>query len=400
MFLLFILCSCSFNQNVSNKSALSSLDSATQIIPMEVDDLHSIPDFVYSKSYSNVKYVNLECTPESAIGKIATLEITNDNNFVVFDRKNGKICLFDSLGNYINQIGHRGRAANEYITPEAVAYDKYSNQVVVYDNATRKLIKFDLKGNVVSIVHIKDYIANFEVVDSLHYILFMNHRENLRDGEIGYNLKIIDKKGNIVNQFDSYKKDKMNFRPISEFNFSHQMNNLFFKEYFSSMIYQVSYDKLVPLYFLDYKEKNLSYDNCEKSEDVYKIINRDKSIFCQKFFKSNGKFIVNLVEEGTLVLNIQEERNPTSRNLGCSAINDIFGIVSTVNIVNVHKGKVYFSIDPSEIQDMAINIKKNRFEGQKEYRKGRGAETTNEDINFILQNADRINPIIQICTLK
>jgi len=367
---------------------------------MEVGDLNSIPNFVYSKSYSNVKYVNLECTPESAIGKIATLEITNDNNFVVFDRQNGKICIFDSLGNYMNQIGNRGRAANEYIAPECVAYDKYSNQVVVYDNSSKKLMIFDLNGNIVSIIHTKNYIANFGVVDSLHYILFMNHRENLRDGEIGYNLKIIDKKGNIVNQFDSYKKDKMNFRPISEFNFSHQMNNLFFKEYFSSMIYQVSPLKLFPLYYLDFKGKNLSYENCEKSEDVYKIINKDKSIFCQRFFKSKGKFIVNLVEKGFLVLNIQEEASPSSRNIGQTAINDIFGIVSDIEIVNVHEGKVYYAIDPSEIQDIATNIKKNRFEGQKEYRKKKGAETTTEDINFILQNADKVNPIIQICTLK
>ena len=98
----------------------SNTSSRTPVIKIhgcDFDRSKELPknlDFRFSELYSNVEYIKLEDTEVSSLGEVASIQITKDNDFIVFDSNNKKILRFDATGKFTNAIGCQGKAKNEY----------------------------------------------------------------------------------------------------------------------------------------------------------------------------------------------------------------------------------------------------------------------------------------------
>ena len=104
-------------------------DNGVEII--NIDGLSSNITLNLSDIYSEIEYIPLESTEASQVGRIESLESTKNGEFLVFDKRNGKVVLFDENGKYMNNIGCRGHGPAEYLSPEIVRYNAFTNQVIL-----------------------------------------------------------------------------------------------------------------------------------------------------------------------------------------------------------------------------------------------------------------------------
>ena len=193
--LSLIVCSC------SSPCQDSMIGKNGEPYKIEMTDMKDSLELHYSDLFSSVRYIELSDNPtEAIISSITKLEITQDGDLVIFDRDKSKIVRYDSNGLFLNLIGEKGLAPNEYINLEAIAYDKFDNQVLAYDAGKRKILCYTLEGKMVKSISVP-YLSAFSVVDKDHLILYNDYIMKEPD----FNYVIIDKEGK-----EEYKIEKIN----------------------------------------------------------------------------------------------------------------------------------------------------------------------------------------------
>jgi len=138
---------CSCKNNDANEDCL-------QITKHDVIELEGSFDDNFLESWD---YILLE--DENLDGIMSNnFRVQYDDGLYFLDNKaprNYSIKVFDSTGHYLNNIGHMGRARNEFLFLDEWVIDPYRNQVVLvnrngyYSNVTIK--RYDYQGNFISL---------------------------------------------------------------------------------------------------------------------------------------------------------------------------------------------------------------------------------------------------------
>ena len=400
LLILLLVTACSGN----NKSKLfGEINSGTTIINLKDFDENKV--FKYSDVYSDVEYVPLECTEKSIVGSINKFEITNDNDYVIFDYSNGQIIRFDKKGKYLNNIGTRGHGTNEYVSPEIVVYNKYTNQVVVYDGAVKSLKHFSLDGKLQEITKLSKYIYDFGVIDSANFVIFANHRDLLLNDEIAYNYEIINKNGDIVAQYEPYTKDRMNYRSGLTKSFFQQEDGLTFIECFLPVIYKLDKDyNVLPAYYMDFGDREIPQEwlECENVQETEMKIHSENSnvAYCNFFYESTNKYILSVIMSDSRIVDLIIDKNSKKIINGNIKNNDIYGIMTSV-FEYYNNNKIYgiISHEFAELKYSELSDPKRSKFIEECYRKD-GYTVTDKDKKILYKCSTNNNPIIQICTLK
>lgn len=90
------------------------------------------------------KFVQLETTPDCTIGYISHIEMHNDRIFIHDLHFAKSIFVFDTIGNFITQVGAKGSGPENYIMPFGFSLDTCNRTVIVYDLNRRRLVFYDL----------------------------------------------------------------------------------------------------------------------------------------------------------------------------------------------------------------------------------------------------------------
>ncbi len=98
-------------------------------------------------AFRTVSTVQLETTPECAIGSITDVEIDVHGNFIIADGwKAGLVYCFAPDGRFLGMVGGRGQGPGEYATPVSLAVgpggeiavcDYLQNRLIIYDKDRR-----------------------------------------------------------------------------------------------------------------------------------------------------------------------------------------------------------------------------------------------------------------------
>lgn len=209
-------------------------------------------------------YVKLETSENSLIGEIGDLFIDKDYIIVLNNKPNQSVLVFDHEGNFLNKIGEKGKAGNEFVHIRSVWVDKKSKVIHLYDDAQKKVLDYSFDNSYLgSKEYFKslDFVPN-EIIPIPENDRFLAYSYPLEKGTSL--LHLIDKKGNLLNDyfevpfaFDMlYKPFRYGLIPYTEKN----RKEIRILEYFSNKVYTLNEEDLLkPFYQLD-----LGFPNSDK----------------------------------------------------------------------------------------------------------------------------------------
>lgn len=391
LFLNMLLQACASEEKMCTINPMDKpTDHSTTII--NIKNENGEKEFHYSNIFSKIEFVNLESTPESTIGEIKKLEITNRNDFIVFDFNNKSIVRFDESGKYLNHIGNKGHGPCEYVNPFDVTYDPFNDQIIIYDFAQSSLLFYDYEGNLISKTKFDFYFDSVGVLNSEQIVLFVNHMETLQSTETEYDFKIVNRRGDIIAQFDPYSKDRINFRPYSGETLKYQNGQLQIHKFFTPLVFSLSEDSVVPLYYIDLGDMKIAkecYYGQTSNMQLHRIVDSDGSkMYVEAFFDSENWLIVELQKERIRYFYACRKNDDKNFFFGKTMVNDVNGFAVSYKILKSDNNKIYLSIDPNSIQHQVYWADKKQ------------RQVSEKDRNYALQLAEHTNPIIQICTLR
>ena len=133
-----MVCSC--------KSGVAT-DDAPKITADDVIRLDGTFDEIFMESW---EYIMLDdSNPDAIMANVEGILFDDDMFFIMSGRygnNNSQIKVFDRNGKYLHDIGHMGRARNEYIRICDWAIDIHSKEIIVFDNFARALKRYNYDG--------------------------------------------------------------------------------------------------------------------------------------------------------------------------------------------------------------------------------------------------------------
>ena len=419
-----LVCGISCQRNIGGKER-----SATgEMYPLKIDKQYYIDKF--SNIFKDVSYVALEETRNSMIAEISKLEITNDDDIIVFDSRSGAVFRFSSDGKFINNIGFRGAGESEYILPADMAYNPFTNEVLVWDNGKSAILIYELNGELKSRIQLPWIISKFGIWDKDRIVCYMNNSEYIRNGEKGTNYKIIKRDGTIEEEFGEYGVEKSGFAPAAEHAFCFQQGRCLHLPPFSNTIYTMDDDTLVPVATFDLMDNTIPekwlYGSCR---DLRKKIEEYPNLIeITAVYETSKYYLLNLVRNHFALFCMVQKDVKNTKCIAIEFFNDIYGMVGSSCLTYAYNDKLYFAIEPSSFENKSRYLQKipkdsdikNVMMKEKEVAcavkaciygsEGASAyidslESTTFKLasgeqEFIKEMSQKNNPIIQICTLK
>jgi hypothetical protein len=121
------------------------------------------------------KYICLETTEECLIGKIDNVLLIDSFLYVLDKDLSKSIYVFDYEGTFLKKLSNEGKGPGEYASLSCMAYDKWTKEILVLDRTGRKLMKFNLKGDILESVGLEDGYSFFRVLDEEKIVFFSNY---------------------------------------------------------------------------------------------------------------------------------------------------------------------------------------------------------------------------------
>lgn len=131
----------------------------TPAIPVEtVDDKYYLDAIADSMNYILLE----ESSIESLVGSIYGVQMDDDKLFVAHNPGAGReedqiISVYDLDGHYLNRIGRKGRARNEFIQIKSWCLDIERNEVLILDNSSHAIKRYAYDGTYLSQISLPDY---------------------------------------------------------------------------------------------------------------------------------------------------------------------------------------------------------------------------------------------------
>ena len=373
---IFFLTSCS---QKNNPVAVDIQEE--NIFSLKPDKLDTL---MYSDLYCDVEFVPLECDASLPFGEISDLKITQSADFIVFDIIQKGIFRFDSTGHFLNNIGQCGHANQEYIEPLGIAYDKYNNKVLVNDNAKQRIVRYNLDGTFCDEIKLDFYFNAFGVIDSTHIALFLDYYwQNNRKED--YNFKVVDLSGKVIYEAFPYSFVKNQIHHDCKHVFEDSDYGLLFLQPGTSVLYKVTSNSLVPMYFVNYSDEDLIKQDTAVRCPVFNQKISESKYQIHSIFLVNGKFLSNVVDERKFYFWVQDIKNKDIHFFSTFGFlhNDLKGSITNYFIKTTSGGNIYYVIEPDDIPLIVQN-----------------EEMSCKNKEFVDLLSKHTNPIIQICTLK
>lgn len=204
------------------------------------------------------KFIPLETTDSSLFGDVGNILIHRDIIYII-DNKNTKLLAFNMDGKFVAQIGARGSGPGEYVSPYSVYVDDKRNTISVADPNLCKLLNYSL--------------------DDFHYMNsyktgYFSECCRLPDGNIawmfpmGYDadlrglfqIKVTDPELKELNLLFPISFKYKSLMRMGNFFYTHN-DHCFLNLPYTSTVYQLFSDKIVPHYYVDIKGYDFPSEN-------------------------------------------------------------------------------------------------------------------------------------------
>jgi len=203
--LYFKVCSCLLFSVISC-SRMPNIEHTGCVINVPLEAVERTDHFDYFSVYDSLTTIILnDDSVESIIGNIEDIHIDDD---WIFIRDIDVIHVFDLDGNFIRNIGRRGRGRGEYLKLMDFDLNRQKKELTIYDQGMHRFLIYDYYGNFVRQFEYEYIVREFATLPNGDYIIYRPDYE--KDAHRG--LFQIDSNGNIKKQllqFDNYMKSYM-----------------------------------------------------------------------------------------------------------------------------------------------------------------------------------------------
>lgn len=315
-------------------------DSEIPSIP--VNDVDEFSILNYSDVYDSIKMVKLESHPDAVIGRVSKVELLKNGNFLIFDNAQAGIFVFDSAGRFLNTVGCKGNGEKEYITPEVVVYDSFNDEVIVWDHNKKNLMFYRVDGDYLRKTELPWYIGTFHVLDAEYIALFMNNADET-DDEKGFNIRIINRDGELVFAGMPYDKQLSDLNPACKSAFSYCEGRLLCNPPYSSVVYEIKKNSVIPFYSMNFGKDAIPFEwfGTVSNREMTEKLNRNPTlVFCSAFYETSDYYLMNVVKCRLVNLYLSSKTHTGKRLCATSFFNDMYGLVGTSQIQDVKVNQV------------------------------------------------------------
>jgi hypothetical protein len=230
-----------------------SVEKETAQYTITITDSELNEQYRASDIFETVTLIPLETDNDILIGDISKILI-EDSIIYILDKQTKSIMLFTIFGKFISKIASVGIGPNEYIYPRDFTVTK-NKDILVLDEI-EKLLHYKNDGSYYKTYRIPFYA---DALEPLNDSLFVFNGPT-SDKTI-YIWNINDNR--VLNTFLDYDKSYMKkiFKPLIRYG-----GNVYYDRVYSSTVYRVTPEELIPQWFTDFGKRNI---NGQILEGVY-----------------------------------------------------------------------------------------------------------------------------------
>jgi hypothetical protein len=193
------LLSCHVNQKEC------SFDGLIKIYTIDVEKSDKVN---MSTLFDSITYIPLETTAEATISSIDKIEF-EDSLFFILDKRANTVWFYNSFGKYLHNIHKVGQGPGEYISICDFQYDRWNKSLFVLDRENRKIISYDIYGNIKNTINLIVTAEQFSLLGDNKILLYTRGRDiymSKDKDEYGYNFFLVDHYGTILDKFFEYNE--------------------------------------------------------------------------------------------------------------------------------------------------------------------------------------------------
>ena len=361
------------------------------ITDMETDN-GMLSDFA-----DEIKMIPLEFSDDCILGQIDKVVMSDSCIFIMENENQKGIYVFDHIGKYLYRIGSHGQGPEEFVELSDFSLNEEERLIYLYDNARKKILVFSYEGGYIKDIQMNYYAANFEYQNGLFYL----YRESPVYGDPLCSLVIKNDKGETVNAY-YLLIEKLPY--IHDCIFRKLDNEILFVEHMCDSIFTIKGDRLIPKYFIDYKDKSMSKVDRESIRNgkrkSYSVVQECKKMAgISDIFEINDKVFINNIYIFTPKFTVYDKKTQEVKTFTC-LLNDL----SFVNIDNpVGQYKDYLiSIVPQESLQTSIDYGFEYYKKEKLLTDEKAEELKNmiEERFPDRNNIEDTNPLIFLLKVK
>lgn len=274
-------------------------------------------DFL-STEFDELKYIVLDNTTEALIAGIDQIHITDSIITVSDNNLSEKTVQFDYHGNFVRQIGSKGKAEGEYLTLGCMTVLD-SGEIWIADRGSRRIIVYDSVGKFKR--EITDITAPSQMVvkDSTLICSYPGYFEDMP-----FRLKWFDLNGQEKNTGLPYNTPHQ----IAAGNL-HKSNEgeILYSCLFNDTIYNIGINSIVPEVKMNINDQKATMDflsqtsKLNPTEFQKELFKSNDIINYLDFVKCNGKWIVRWQKGYNFTMSVISDNGSTKKNYKIAELN-------------------------------------------------------------------------------
>lgn len=254
--LLFVSCT---NRKVNNNQDL------TDLTILEFDDGKEVKS---SELFDSLTYIPLDSENGNCLlGEISKLEIT-DSAIFILDNPNDKLYKFNRSGKFLHSIGNIGQGPGEYVSIFDFVIDPYENKIVVLDRTSRKILFYNLDGDLINEVPISIMASKIAVTENMYALYTAGRDYYTKNGDLGYNLFFYDRDWNLKEKLFPYRPELDDLLHDKVFDYCVEDSSLLYHYSINDTIYRYKSNQKNDKTIIDFNKHTLPINKINKKNFI------------------------------------------------------------------------------------------------------------------------------------
>lgn len=237
------------------KNAATIKRGLAEPIRIEISDANTHKNINLETIFDSVTFVPLSNAPKAAVSGI-NQAIVIDSTILILDRYGSKsVKAFSLAGEFLADIGHRGRGPGEYIEPTMMEVNP-CKEVVIWDQFRQQLLHYDLGGKYIKSREYPFFSMKFHEFDD-NNLMFVSFNSDNKSFVKDYSLFVSDSLG-VVSKYGLYRKKNTYETILYDHDFFEKNGDVFYHPVYCDTVFRINGNFVAePYCWLDFGKKTV-----------------------------------------------------------------------------------------------------------------------------------------------